>query len=69
MAPRTNPVHDAIMSIGTEDSQAEGRAHGRSPHLGHGWMSRRCIDYGHHKPLLTAYCDRCAELHGLPAAS
>jgi hypothetical protein len=29
------------------------------------WMSRRCIECGGRKPLITAYCDLCAERHGL----
>jgi hypothetical protein len=37
-------------------------------HLGHGWMSHRCVDCGQPKPLWTAYCDRCAERHGLTAS-
>jgi hypothetical protein len=37
-------------------------------HLGHGWLSRHCVDCGEPKPLWTAYCDSCAVLHGLPAA-
>ena len=69
LAARPNHVHDAIMSTGTGDSGTERRADRRAQRLGHGWMSRGCIDCGHHKPLFTAYCDRCAELHGLPAAS
>lgn len=37
-------------------------------HFGHGWMSHRCVDCGQPKPLWTAYCDRCAERHGLAAS-
>lgn len=37
-------------------------------HFGHGWLSRRCVDCGQRKPLFTAYCDRCAEQHGLTVA-
>lgn len=29
------------------------------------WLSRRCRDCNGHKPLFTAYCDPCAEMHGL----
>jgi hypothetical protein len=31
----------------------------------HTWLTRRCIDCCEWKPLITAYCDRCAERHGL----
>jgi hypothetical protein len=30
-----------------------------------GWFSRRCEDCGMRKPLVTAYCDDCAERHEL----
>lgn len=59
-------------SVEQRDGPADRRTRKVAPapvHLGHGWMSRRCIDCGHHKPLFTAYCDRCAEMHGLPIAS
>jgi hypothetical protein len=69
LSARSNRVHDATMSMGTATGAEDRRADRPAHHLGHGWMSRRCIDCGCPKPLVTAYCDRCAEQHGLPAAS
>lgn len=59
-------------SVRQRNVPADRRAVNPAPaavHFGHGWMSHRCVDCGRRKPLFTAYCDRCAEQHGLPVAS